>query len=582
MRSGLKTLLEPEPAAEDGDGAPSPLVYGAAGLTAAALAGGAALLMRRRVRRSLDEPPIPPAPKPKPAPGDDFAGAELARVLTHRLHGGEVEPAVVVAEQARRFLAEEAVDEAAVVFAYQGRNAVTLLLRASLAEQPRLLELATPFGTRLGSDAQATVTAERDVVWRLTGLKIAGLLTPGADRPADPLALLAVGVAPSRETVYANWRALGHVLVAGLPGGGTDVVLTTLVAALAARCRPDELRLSMIASRRTLPRQLVDLPHQCCDAIDPEDDAGVRAVLAGLRTELVRRMRAAEADGTPGWQPSPDQPELVLVVGELGALEVDGTTLELIGTHGPTHGVRLLAATTESGAFGDEVLPHFTTRLVLQTLDDDESIHLLGRPEAADLGSGELLLRVEGREPVRLRGFRVAAERLDELVRLTREAYGGRWRAAGGAAPALDESGAGAPPPDEEPPTSGDEELVEAEANGAHRAALPAPRGAGASAGGGAGGGDGGAAVGRQRALGRAAGAGGGHRAGGRLRPQAAHRGAAGARHRRGDGGDGAQGARPRAGALRLHGARSSRVRHSSLSWKTRSICWVSRWSVLR
>lgn len=249
MRSGLKTLLEPEPAAEDGDGAPSPLVYGAAGLTAAALAGGAALLMRRRVRRSLDEPPIPPAPKPKPAPGDDFAGAELARVLTHRLHGGEVEPAVVVAEQARRFLAEEAVDEAAVVFAYQGRNAVTLLLRASLAEQPRLLELATPFGTRLGSDAQATVTAERDVVWRLTGLKIAGLLTPGADRPADPLALLAVGVAPSRETVYANWRALGHVLVAGLPGGGTDVVLTTLVAALAARRRPDELRLSMIASR---------------------------------------------------------------------------------------------------------------------------------------------------------------------------------------------------------------------------------------------------------------------------------------------------------------------------------------------
>ncbi len=459
--------LEPEPAAQGGDGAPSPLVYGAAGLTAAALAGGAALLMRRRVRRSLDEPPIPPAPKPKPAPGDDCAEAELARVLTHRLHGGEVEPAVVVAEQARRFLAEEAVDTAVVALAYQGRNAVTLLLRASLAEQPRLLELATPFAARLGGAAQATVTAERDVVWRLTGLKIAGLLTPGADRPADPLALLAVGVAPSRETVYANWRALGHVLVAGLPGGGTDVVLTTLVAALAARCRPDELRLSMIASRRTLPRQLVDLPHQCGEAIDPEDDAGVRAVLAGLRAELVRRIRSTEADGAPGWQPSPDQPELVLVLGELDALEDDGTTLELIGAHGPPHGVRLLAATSESGAFGEEVLPHFTTRLVLQTLDDDESIHLLGRPEAADLGSGELLLRVKGREPVRLRGFRVSAERLDELVRLTREAYGGRWRAAAGAAPDLDEPGAGAPPPDEEPPTSGDEELVDADANGA-------------------------------------------------------------------------------------------------------------------
>lgn len=113
--------VEPEPISSNS--ALSPLLYGAAGMAAV---GGAVLLARRRVRRSLSEPPIPT--QPEPPPSDDFAEAEFARSLTHQLHGGEVEPVALVAQHALRFLSEHGLDDVAVITARQGRNSTALTL----------------------------------------------------------------------------------------------------------------------------------------------------------------------------------------------------------------------------------------------------------------------------------------------------------------------------------------------------------------------------------------------------------------------------------------------------------------------
>jgi len=233
-------------------------------------------------------------------------------------------------------------------------------------------------------------------------------------------------VLPKGDTVYANWHELGHVLIAGLPGGGAEAVLTSVISALVSHCRPEELRLWTVASRRNVPTQLQHLPHQCSGLVDPGDHAQVNRVLDHVRTELVRRMRAAEEGPGKEVTTRRAEPEVVLVIGEVGEVEDDGATLDLIGVHGPEHGVRLLAATTDAAALGEDVLAHFGTRLVLQTLDDGESIKLVGQPNAADLGSGDLLFRIDGRLPVRARGFRVSADHLGELVRLTRGAYSDR------------------------------------------------------------------------------------------------------------------------------------------------------------
>jgi len=390
------------------------------GAAAAAAAGGAVVLARRRVRRSLDEPPIP---RPKPSPRiDEFAETEPARLLRLRLEGDEAELAVLVAQRLRGFLTKHGFGEVSIVMARQGQNTVTLLLHVGLPGQTFLQEHVGELGPWLGGKCHVSSTTDHDMALRVSGLKRVDLLAPLVHQPAEALPLLPVGLLSSAETLHANWRELGHVLVAGLPGGGADVILTSLLATLTARYRPDELRLWTIAEHRTLPSCLARLPHRCSDFIDPSDETGVRKALATMRAELVRRMR--EAEGGTEWQPSRTEPELVLVVGELGELHDDGTTLEMIGTHGPTHGVRLLAGTTHATAVQDALLCHFSTRFVLQSFDDDESIQLLGQPEAADLGSGEFFLRIDRRGPIRVRGFSVAPEHLDELIRLMHEIYG--------------------------------------------------------------------------------------------------------------------------------------------------------------
>jgi DNA-binding SARP family transcriptional activator len=114
----------------------------------------------------------------------------------------------------------------------------------------------------------------------------------------------------------------------------------------------------------------------------------------------------------------------VLVIGELVDLVDEAATLDYIGMHGPAHGMYLLAATTRINGLDEAQLAPFATRLVLQTLNEEQSIRLLGQPDAADLGEGgDALLRIDGRLPVRLRGFRVADDDLHRLVQVMRAEF---------------------------------------------------------------------------------------------------------------------------------------------------------------
>jgi DNA-binding SARP family transcriptional activator/LysM repeat protein len=422
-------VVVPPPAHPNGtaqaspDGGVPPVAYGAAGLAAAAVAGGVTVLVRRRVRRSLREPPLRARTWAR-AGASGFAEAELARAFAHRLHGEEVELAQLVADEALRFFHERGLTAVSLLAASGARNAVTLTLDASLEDQAALLALSDQLGSRLGGASQAAPSTDHDVVLRISGLKMTALLGRPAERARPVAGLLPLGVLEQRETLYANWQALGHVLITGLPAGGTEIVLTSLVGALVARYRPDELRLCVVATERALPAQFRRLPHQWETVVDPADRAGVSAVLAEARAELTRRLRTGKEASAGEMLPPQPGPELVLVIGELTHLADDGTTLEILGAHGPAHGVRLLATTTRPELVGDDTLAHFTTRLALDTLDESQSVRLIGEPDAAHLMGGELLVRIDARQPVRLRGFRISTDHVDELVRLAREAYG--------------------------------------------------------------------------------------------------------------------------------------------------------------
>ncbi len=396
------------------------------GLGLALLGAGGAVWGRRRLRRPRR---VKTEPESDVVVEEGYATAELAHELAHRLQGDEADPVQVVVAQLTRFLAEHHLETASVVAARHGRSATTLTLAAPIADQARLLEMAAAFGQRIGVGAETWVSPDHDVLLRLSGLRRARLLAPAGDGAASTPWLLPIGVLYSRQILYVDWHALGHVLVAGVQGQGADTVLTSLLAILTARRQPRELRLLTIAAPRSLPAPIAALPHQNQNqnqnqsaasrpVVDPADKAAVTAALEEVRAELETRIGRAER-GEPR-----RGSDIVVVLGELAALDDQVASLDLISTHGPAHGVRLLAATSDPDGLQSPLLPHLTTRLVLQTADEDASMALLGLNDAAFLGGGgRLLLRIDSREPIELYGYRVASDHLERLVRLMGDAY---------------------------------------------------------------------------------------------------------------------------------------------------------------
>lgn len=397
----------------------SPLVEGAA--VAAFAAAGAVVLARRSARRSLDEPADATTPPPLTL-CNDFAATDLARSLAHRLESGEIEPVEVVAAQARRFFRARGIGDVAILLARQAPKATSLRVALTPPDGPALAAWAQELGERLGGQGRAALTAEGDVIFKLDGLKLARLAFPVEESASDRPLLVPLGLLVGGDTLSLGWDALNHVLITGQPGGGSDVVLTTLLVGLATRRRPSELRLITIARRHGLSPHLGRLPHHVGAVVDLDDADAVARALRMARGELVRRM--ARDEPAEAWRPSAEEPSIVLAIDDLADVEDDGTTLELLGSRGAAHGITLLAATAHADEIGDDLLVHFPTRLVLQTLDDAGSIRLLGRPDAVDLGSAEILARVAGRPPLRVRGFQIPHDHLEALVTLLRDAYG--------------------------------------------------------------------------------------------------------------------------------------------------------------
>ncbi len=452
-----------------------PLALGAAGVAATAAAGSVAIgLLRRRIRRSADEPRV--VPDGEVALTGGYAAADFGRVLAHRAYvGEEVEPAVLGAEQALRFFTAHGSAAPDVVMVLQEQTArgiaLTLTVRAAPEQRHLLLELAPALGRCLGGTGRGSLTLDHEVELALRDLKRSQLEHPaltsltevptaapeGAPAPAMPSlspVLLPLGAQSSRAIAYGNWHELGHVLVASQPGTGetgaaaAPTVLASLVAALAARGHPDQLHLWTIARREALPGLVGELPHQRDGLIAPDEGERVAAALEEVRDELRRRMewvQQAQAGATaaagagltagPGAGPQTDQavlPELVVVLAELADFAAGtplagdlAALLADVGRDGPAYGIRLLAATTQPATLDDAVVAHFVTRLALTLPDAATSIRLLGWPDAAALGGGgDLLACIGPRRPVRLRGFRLGTEHLAELVRLMREVYG--------------------------------------------------------------------------------------------------------------------------------------------------------------
>jgi len=386
------------------DAALGPAALGGLGLVA--LAGVAIGTRRMRRLRSL-----PQVPETEVVVEGGFAEARLAQDFTRGLHGVGFDPIAALVDQLRRFLDENELSHIKLVALRHGRSATTLTLAGRLAEQPILVDLAPAFAARLGAGAEAWISADQDVVYRLVRMRKTRLL-PAAEAVADSPCLVPLGVLYDRQEYVATCTSLGHVLIASLPGHGADTILTSLVATLTARRSPQQLRVWMIARPRALPAPMFDLPH-LSRSIDPGHEAALMLAAEDLRAEVDRR--ALQDPGA----------DLVVVVPELTSLGEQAASFELMASRGASLGVRFIAATSDlEEAARMPLASHFGTRMVLRMQDEEASVALLGVADAAFLGGGgRLLLRLDGREPVELYGYQVSPEHLERLVRVMRSAY---------------------------------------------------------------------------------------------------------------------------------------------------------------
>lgn len=393
---------EPEPT--------SPVVPAVAALSLVGAAGATAYGIRR-LRRLR---PLPQEPESEVVVEGGYAEAELTHDFARHLQGGtSFDPATALVRQVQHVVHDFNLHQVPVIALRHGRSSTTISFAAKLTEQQLLLDLAAQVGERLEAEAEAWVSSDQDVQLRIARVRKTRLLPPSngtAETP--PPWFVPLGVLYDRQVFSAAWPAMGHVLVASLPGRGADTILTSLLATLTAHRSPQELRVWVVARPRAFPAPIDELPH--LDATMNPDDAEDRAgLVARVRTEIEQRALGG------AW------PELLIVVPELTSLGDEATQLQLLLGGAATLGVRLISGTTDPAQVTESpMLPSFTTRMVLQMPAEEASVALLGSADAAFLGGGgRLLLRLDGREPVELYGYQVAPEHLERLVRVMRSAY---------------------------------------------------------------------------------------------------------------------------------------------------------------
>jgi nucleoid-associated protein YgaU/DNA-binding SARP family transcriptional activator len=395
---------EPQPAVSPRlDLSPGAFEVGEGAAAVALIAAGLYLVRRPRGQRPSESDVLLRAGFAEPAGNED--GYALAAEL--------------LAEQVLAFLGEHGCTDVRVMGAYAGRTGATLLLDAPTTAAARLEELAESFGpdrraVRLtGPDRWVTGHQhESHYQWEQAWSDVrarAVATMPGARR----VQLVGLGLAGDRRILYVNWLEAGNLLVAGDAPSGLAEPLTALIVDLIRRQPPTSCQLVTIARPGRLPDAILRLPHQNRAPIDPADVASVAEVFAAARREVACRL------DNSGRSVVIDETELIIAIDEWSELPEDiDETIDFVARHGPSVGVRLVAATTSVdddriGAWAGL----FRTRLVLLVPDAAASIRLLDEARAEDLDRvGEAWPYLAGRILPRVRCFRISPDHLDRLL----------------------------------------------------------------------------------------------------------------------------------------------------------------------
>jgi Ni2+-binding GTPase involved in maturation of urease and hydrogenase len=191
-----------------------------------------------------------------------------------------------------------------------------------------------------------------------------------------------------------------HLLIGGTTGSGKSELLRSMLLSLASRYTSCELAILLIDYKGGASlEQFRPLPH-CIGMVSNLGEDDVRRVIHFLNAEIARRQgllkdyqgeyRLYRREGNSAL------PRLVVVIDEFGGFTapVGGGTntsnreaaILNIAARGRSLGVHLVLSTqSPRGVVSPAVLANVNARLCLRTLDDGDSVAIIGEPDAARL-----------------------------------------------------------------------------------------------------------------------------------------------------------------------------------------------------
>lgn len=207
--------------------------------------------------------------------------------------------------------------------------------------------------------------------------------------------------------VYADFRELVHILLAGTTGSGKSVYLHTILLSLIMRNTPEEMKLLIIDPKRVEFTKYRDIPHLLCPIICDPNDA--YSAFLKLADEMQRRYRMFEETETSSikeynkdYAPDhhlPKLPYIVVLVDEYSALvesnKAIGNAVLSIGQLARACGIHMIIATQapRSTIITGSIKANLPTKIALLTGSSVDSVNILGTGGSEKLlGNGDMLI----------------------------------------------------------------------------------------------------------------------------------------------------------------------------------------------